>query len=445
MQAVLARPWRFAAPGAGRRRRRARALPTRPPRLLCSAKARRPPPWPSDAHERSEQDRVARAPRALADRVGAAVICDHRSGAGVGFAKRSRVLLCRRTPAQYPRRAHRSRLEQADASAEYLDWTVWILAAPPVRPRTDMDRWLCPRSSPRPDRAAAQRLAGASITSSAGGGHDLRFSSAGRRALVQASLLAEGAGQVPAGLDARPRSVQDDGCSAASTRSRSQHSRLRSIACARARAVCSRRVCRLGWPGSSLTLPQQAQPSTATAGDGGGRHRLDAGHQRSARRFLHQRGTWCRLPVAILGDGDLLMGSQALDRGGRASARAFIVNNNRAFRQRRRAPGNASRWQRGRPVGKPRDRHADRRSGSDRPAGAREGAWSRLVPDSRRAGPARAPALEQAPREPPEPARRCRSTLQSACRADAVADSPPAVPYRAIRRPVGPRDAPWRH
>ena len=110
------------------------------------------------------------------------------------------------------------------------------------------------------------------------------------------------------------------------------------------RAVCLTRL-PFGWPDS---LTRFTGPLDCIGYDGGGGIGSTPGITVGAALAL--RGTG-RLPVAILGDGDLLMGSQALWTAAAERLPAlFIVNNNRAFHNDVEHQERVAR-QRGRPVG----------------------------------------------------------------------------------------------
>ena len=109
------------------------------------------------------------------------------------------------------------------------------------------------------------------------------------------------------------------------------------------RAVCLTRL-PFGWPDS---LTRFTGPLDCIGYDGGGGIGSTPGITVGAALAL--RGTG-RLPVAILGDGDLLMGSQALWTAAAERLPAlFIVNNNRAFHNDVEHQERVAR-QRGRPV-----------------------------------------------------------------------------------------------
>ena len=135
-----------------------------------------------------------------------------------------------------------------------------------------------------------------------------------------------------------------------------RHSRSPSSACAASVASASR-ACRLAGRREPRVSPVR---STCIGYDGGGGIGSTPGITVGAALGLRGSG---RLPVAILGDGDLLMGSQALWTAAAQRLPAlFIVNNNRSVLQRRRAPG--ARGQAARPAGgKPQYRHGDQRPG----------------------------------------------------------------------------------
>jgi len=91
------------------------------------------------------------------------------------------------------------------------------------------------------------------------------------------------------------------------------------------RAVCITRL-PFGWPEGATRF---TGPLDCIGYDGGGGIGSTPGITVGAALAL--RGTG-RLPVAILGDGDLLMGSQALWTAAAEKLPAlFIVNNNRSF------------------------------------------------------------------------------------------------------------------
>ncbi|MGH8139893.1 MAG: thiamine pyrophosphate-binding protein [Steroidobacteraceae bacterium] len=110
-------------------------------------------------------------------------------------------------------------------------------------------------------------------------------------------------------------------------------------------SICLTRL-PFGWPDA---LTRFTGPLDCIGYDGGGGIGSSPGITMGAALALKGSG---RLPVAILGDGDLLMGSQALWTGAAARLPAlFIVNNNRSFfndvehqarmaRHRERAIGN---------------------------------------------------------------------------------------------------------
>jgi thiamine pyrophosphate-dependent acetolactate synthase large subunit-like protein len=135
---------------------------------------------------------------------------------------------------------------------------------------------------------------------------------------------------------------------AASTRARDAAITLDALAVAFDRVRGERALCltRLpfGWPDS---LTRFTGPLDCIGYDGGGGIGSTPGITVGAALAL--RGTG-RLPVAILGDGDLLMGSQALWTAAAERLPAlFIVNNNRAFHNDVEHQERVAR-QRGRPV-----------------------------------------------------------------------------------------------
>jgi thiamine pyrophosphate-dependent acetolactate synthase large subunit-like protein len=280
-------------------------------------------------HERSE--RAWRARLELATRLGAAVICDQKCG--VGFASDHEGFVA--APAQYPDERTVRALEQADAVLS-LDWPdlAGILSA-----RKDKGRGL-PAIVVSPDERLHN---GWSLDHFPLAEADLRFALPAD-AFVEALLARLPAAHKPAWR--MPRGADQR---AASTRARDAAITLDALAVAFDRVRGERALCltRLpfGWPDS---LTRFTGPLDCIGYDGGGGIGSTPGITVGAALAL--RGTG-RLPVAILGDGDLLMGSQALWTAAAERLPAlFIVNDNRAFHNDVEHQERVAR-QRGRPVG----------------------------------------------------------------------------------------------
>jgi thiamine pyrophosphate-dependent acetolactate synthase large subunit-like protein len=318
-QAALPDPPRFAAP--------APLIPAGPVLDQAAAllgKARRPLMLVG-RHERSE--RAWRLRLELAERLGAAVVCDQKCG--VGFASEHERFVS--APAQYPDERTLRVLEQADAVLS-LDWPdlAGLLSA-----RGDQGRGL-PAVIASPDERLHN---GWSLDHFALAEADFRFALPAD-AFVEALLPR---------LPAKPKPVwtpppAHDGRAAAGT----GRITLEALAAVFDRVRGSRAVCltRLpfGWPDS---LTRFTGPLDCIGYDGGGGIGSTPGITVGAALAL--RGTG-RLPVAILGDGDLLMGSQALWTAAAERLPAlFIVNNNRAFHNDVEHQERVAR-QRGRPI-----------------------------------------------------------------------------------------------
>jgi thiamine pyrophosphate-dependent acetolactate synthase large subunit-like protein len=258
-------------------------------------------------HERS--DPAWRARLELGERLGAAVICDQKCG--VGFASDHECFVA--APAQYPDERTVRVLEQADAVLS-LDWPdlAGLLSA-----RNDKGRGL-PTIIASPDERLHN---GWSLDHFALPEADLRFA-VPADALVRALLPKLPANSRPVWTPPRVRTDDAVAGDRAIT--------LAALAAAfdrvrGARAVCLTRL-PFGWPDS---LTRFMGPLDCIGYDGGGGIGSTPGITVGAALAL--RGTG-RLPVAILGDGDLLMGSQALWTAAAERLPAlFIVNNNRAF------------------------------------------------------------------------------------------------------------------
>ena len=297
-------------------------------------------------HERTEH--AWRARIELAERLGAAVVCDQKCG--VGFASDHEYFVA--APAQYPDERTIRALEQADAVLG-LDWPdlAGLLAA-----RKDKGRAL-PTVVASPDERLHN---GWSLDHFPLAEADFRFVLPAD-AFVEALLPGLPAKSRPVWTPPRAREELTDTGTNAIT--------LGALAMAFDRVRGSRAVCltRLpfGWPDS---LTRFTGPLDCIGYDGGGGIGSTPGITVGAALAL--RGTG-RLPVAVLGDGDLLMGSQgALDRSGRADCPAFHRQQQPRLPQRRRAPG-ARRAPARSPGRESRDRNADRRPRVDLPALAR--------------------------------------------------------------------------
>jgi thiamine pyrophosphate-dependent acetolactate synthase large subunit-like protein len=258
-------------------------------------------------HERSES--AWRARLELAERLGAAVICDQKCG--VGFASDHECFVA--APAQYPDEPTVSALEQADAVLS-LDWPdlAGLLSA-----RKDKGRGLTTIIA-SPDERLHN---GWSLDHFALAPSDCRFALPAD-ALVQALLPKLPEKSRPTWAPSRSREQRPVARNGAIT--------LEELATAFDRVRGERAICltRLpfGWPDS---LTRFTGPLDCIGYDGGGGIGSTPGITVGAALAL--RGTG-RLPVAILGDGDLLMGSQALWTAATERLPAlFIVNNNRAF------------------------------------------------------------------------------------------------------------------
>jgi len=276
-------------------------------------------------HERTERAWHARLE--LAERLGAAVVCDQKCG--VGFASDHERFVA--APAQYPDERTVRALEQADAVLS-LDWPdlVGLLSA-----RNDEGRGL-PTVIASPDERLHN---GWSFDHFPLAEADFRFALPAD-ALVQALLPRLPSKSRPAWTPPRGREERTDAGTNAIT--------LGALAAAFDRVRGSRAVCltRLpfGWPESSTRF---TGPLDCIGYDGGGGIGSTPGITVGAALAL--RGTG-RLPVAVLGDGDLLMGSQALWTAAAERLPAlFIVNNNRAFHNDVEHQERVAR-QRGRPV-----------------------------------------------------------------------------------------------
>ena len=318
-QTALPDPVRFAAPAA--------LIPAAAELQQVAAllgKARRPLMLVG-RHERTEH--AWRARLELAERLGAAVVCDQKCG--VGFASDHEHFVA--APAQYPDERTIRALEQADAVLS-LDWPdlAGLLAA-----RKDKGRGL-PTIVASPDERLHN---GWSLDHFPLAEADFRF-------VLPADAFVEA---LLPGLPAKSRQVwtpprareelTDTGTNAIT---------LGALAMAFDRVRGSRAVCltRLpfGWPDS---LTRFTGPLDCIGYDGGGGIGSTPGITVGAALAL--RGTG-RLPVAVLGDGDLLMGSQALWTAAAERLPAlFIVNNNRAFHNDVEHQERVAR-QRGRPV-----------------------------------------------------------------------------------------------
>jgi thiamine pyrophosphate-dependent acetolactate synthase large subunit-like protein len=318
-QTALPDPSRFAAPGP--------LLPTDGELDKAAAllgKARRPLMLVG-RHERSEP--AWRARLELAERLGAAVICDQKCG--VGFASDHERFVA--APAQYPDERTVRALELADAVLS-LDWPdlVGLLSA-----RKDKGRGL-PTIIASPDERLHN---GWSLDHFPLAEADLRFSLPAD-SFVQA-LLPRLPAKPPGPVWTPPRGHEDSAVDKGAIT-------LAALAAAFDRVRGSRTVCltRLpfGWPDS---LTRFTGPLDCIGYDGGGGIGSTPGITVGAALAL--RGTG-RLPVAILGDGDLLMGSQALWTAAAERLPAlFLVNNNRAFHNDVEHQERIAR-QRGRPV-----------------------------------------------------------------------------------------------
>jgi thiamine pyrophosphate-dependent acetolactate synthase large subunit-like protein len=318
-QAALPDPSRFAAPA-----------PLKPAdggfdqAAAMLARARRPLMLVG-RHERSE--RAWRARLELAERLGAAVVCDQKCG--VGFASGHARFVA--APAQYPDERTVRALEQAD-SVLSLDWPdlAGFLSA-----RKDKGRGL-PTIIASPDERLHN---GWSFDHLPLAEADFRFALPAD-VFVEALLPRLADRSTPPWTLPRDREQRPDAGTSSIT--------LESLAAVFDRVRGSRAVCltRLpfGWPDS---LTRFTGPLDCIGYDGGGGIGSTPGITVGAALAL--RGT-DRLPVAILGDGDLLMGSQALWTAAAERLPAlFIVNNNRAFHNDVEHQERVAR-QRGRPV-----------------------------------------------------------------------------------------------
>ncbi len=317
--AALPDPSRFAAPA-----------PSTPAKdeldkaVALLGKARRPL-LVVGRHERSEP--AWRARIELAERLGAAVICDQKCG--VGFASDHECFVA--APAQYADERTVRALEQADAVLS-LDWPdlAGLLSA-----RKDKGHGL-PTIIASPDERLHN---GWSLDHFPLAEADLRFAVPADM-FVQALLPELPAKSRPVWTPSRSR--EDNGAAGQGAIT------LRALAVAfdrvrGARALCLTRL-PFGWPDS---LTRFTGPLDCIGYDGGGGIGSTPGITVGAALAL--RGTG-RLPVAILGDGDLLMGSQGLWTAAAERLPAlFIVNNNRAFHNDVEHQERVAR-QRGRPV-----------------------------------------------------------------------------------------------
>jgi thiamine pyrophosphate-dependent acetolactate synthase large subunit-like protein len=256
-------------------------------------------------HERSEHAWHSRLE--LADRLGAAVVCDQKCG--VGFASDHERFVA--APAQYLDERTVRALEQADAVLS-LDWPdlAGFLSA-----RKDKGRGL-PTVIASPDERLHN---GWSLDHFPLAEADFRFALPAD-AFVEALLPRLPAGLKPVWTPPRRKSRTDAGNTVTLVALAAAFDRVRG-----SRAVCLTRL-PFGWPDS---LTRFTGPLDCIGYDGGGGIGSTPGITVGAALAL--RGTG-RLPVAILGDGDLLMGSQALWTAAAERLPAlFIVNNNRAF------------------------------------------------------------------------------------------------------------------
>lgn len=259
-------------------------------------------------HERSERAWNTRVE--LAARLGAAAVCDQKCG--VGFPSDHERFVA--APAQYLDERTVHVLEQADCVLS-LDWPD---LAGTLSVRTDGGRDVR-TIIVSPDERLHN---GWSLDHFALPEADLRFVIAPDDFV--AALLPRLPRDARRGWSLRPARApqRDDGTAGTIT--------LETLARVFDRVRGSRPVCltRLpfGWPDS---LTRFTGPLDCIGYDGGGGIGSTPGITVGAALAL--RGTG-RLPVAILGDGDLLMGNQALWTAAAERLPAlFIVNNNRAF------------------------------------------------------------------------------------------------------------------
>jgi thiamine pyrophosphate-dependent acetolactate synthase large subunit-like protein len=294
------RPMRFAAPGsptageADLKRAAAMIAAATRPLILLGRHRRTKPCW--DA-------RIA-----IAEACGALVICDQKCG--VGFPSQHPAFVA--APAQYPDPRARSVLSEADLIIS-LDWpdVAGTLMARPDKGRGlktivvspddalhngwTLDHFPLPESDLRlpihPDEFVTAIVP--YLTERTRG----RWS-----APALPGLSPETSGQVTiAALAAAVERARQD------------------------RDVCYTRLT-FGWPDAHTKF---AHPLDCIGWDGGGGIGSTPGITVGAALALKGTG---RIPVAVLGDGDLLMGSQALwTAAARRLPALFIVNNNRSF------------------------------------------------------------------------------------------------------------------
>jgi thiamine pyrophosphate-dependent acetolactate synthase large subunit-like protein len=319
MSGALPEPARFAAPSA---LEPAQGELAKAAALLGNA---RRPLMLVGRHERSDASWAARV--ALAERLGAAVVCDQKCG--VGFPSDHQRFVA--APAQYPDERTASIIGQADAVLS-LDWPD---LAGTLSSRADRGKGL-PTIIASPDERLHN---GWSLDHFPLPEADLRFALP-PDALVSALVphlqaRRELAWTLPPRSPSPP--LRDKGPITLDTLA-ATFDRVRG-----SRPVCLTRL-PFGWPDSRTRF---TGPLDCIGYDGGGGIGSTPGITVGAALAL--RGTG-RLPVAILGDGDLLMGSQALWSAAAERLPAlFIVNNNLAFHNDVEHQERVAR-QRGRPV-----------------------------------------------------------------------------------------------
>ena len=257
-------------------------------------------------HKRIQSSWDARV--AFAEACGALVICDQKCG--IGFPSQHSAFVA--APAQYPDPKARSVLADADLIVS-LDW-------PDVAGTLTV----------RPDKGQGLKTIIVSPDESLHNGWtldhfplpeaDMRFpihpDEFVTSIVPHLTGRASGHWQVPSVPDLSPET--------------SGQVTIAALAAAVERARQDRDVCytrlTFGWPDAHTKF---AHPLDCIGWDGGGGIGSTPGITVGAALALKGTG---RIPVAVLGDGDLLMGSQALwTAAARQLPALFIVNNNRSF------------------------------------------------------------------------------------------------------------------
>lgn len=257
-------------------------------------------------HSRSDSDWARRTQ--LAERSGSAVICDLKCG--VGFPSSHPCFVA--APAQYLDKRSAAALAAADVVVS-LDWPdlAGLLAA-------------------RPDKGAGARIIAVSADEQLHNGWSFDHFGLPRSELRIAVPADAFVAELLPQLKATGRPPWSPGPRPTTTAPEAGPITLTALALAFERVRGSHPVCltRLpfGWPEH---LTHFASALDCIGYDGGGGIGSTPGITVGAALALKGTG---RLPVAIMGDGDLLMGSQALWTAAAERLPAlFIVNNNHSF------------------------------------------------------------------------------------------------------------------